>query len=231
MTILVHEIKRNKTSLIIWSSVVSFMLAICVLIYPQMAESMKEMNDMFANMGALSDAFGMASLDLGEFTDYFSIECGEMLGLGGALFAAIIGINALSKEEKDKSADFLLTHPISRVSVVTQKYISLLFQITILNLSAIISTLLCMFIIGERGDFTKLALIFISYFILQIEITSLCFGISAFLKGNGIGIGLGASIMFYFINLISNISSDIEFLKYFTPFAYTDGAYKKTRLY
>ena len=30
--------------------------------------------------------------------------------------------------------------------------------------------------------------------------------------------------MMYFLNLISNITESAEFLKYFTPFAYTDGA-------
>ena len=30
--------------------------------------------------------------------------------------------------------------------------------------------------------------------------------------------------MMYFLNLISNITESAEFLKYLTPFAYTDGA-------
>ena len=67
MTLLLHELKRNKLSLIIWSAAVAFMLGVCVLIYPEMAEQMKEMSDMFANMGALSDAFGLDQLGFKDF--------------------------------------------------------------------------------------------------------------------------------------------------------------------
>ncbi|MER2128192.1 ABC transporter permease subunit [Solibacillus sp.] len=37
-----------------------------------------------------------------------------MLGLGGGFFAALLGISALADEEKNRTAEFLLTHPISR---------------------------------------------------------------------------------------------------------------------
>ena len=67
MTIFFHELKRNKISLIIWSSVLSFMLAVCIIIYPEMASQMNEMTDLFANMGAFTEAFGMYNLNFGEF--------------------------------------------------------------------------------------------------------------------------------------------------------------------
>ena len=38
------------------------------------------------------------------------------------------------------------------------------------------------------------------------------------------GIGLGLAIALYFMNIIANLSSKAEFLKYITPFGYTDGA-------
>ena len=34
MTILKHELKRGKAALLIWAAAISFMLAICVVIYP-----------------------------------------------------------------------------------------------------------------------------------------------------------------------------------------------------
>ena len=58
---------------------------------------------------------------------------------------------------------------------------------------------------------------------MQLEIACITFGISAFVKGNGIGIGLGIAVVSYFMNIISNLDDSIEFLKYITPFGYTDG--------
>ena len=64
----------------------------------------------------------------------------------------------------------------------------------------------------------------LAYFFLQVELAGICFGISAFLRRGSIGIGLGIATMMYFLNLIANITESAEFLKYITPFGYTEGA-------
>ena len=65
---------------------------------------------------------------------FSAVECGNVLGLGGAFFAALCAVGILSKEEKDKTAEFLLTHPVSRKRVVTEKLIAVLIQITAMNI-------------------------------------------------------------------------------------------------
>ena len=119
MTLFLHELRTNRLAIIIWSGVISFMLGVCIVIYPEMAPQMTEMTDMFADMGSFTSAFGMDQLNIGEFKGYFVIECGNVLGLGGAFFAAILGISALAKEERDGTAEFLLTHPITRRRVIS----------------------------------------------------------------------------------------------------------------
>ena len=74
MTLFTHELKRNSIALLIWTYAISFMLGICVIIYPEMSSQMGEISDMFANMGAFSDAFGMDQLNFGEFMGYFAID-------------------------------------------------------------------------------------------------------------------------------------------------------------
>jgi len=224
MTLLLHEIKRNRLSLIIWSMAISFMLGICILIYPEMKSEMQEVTDIFANMGSFTDAFGMNQVSFGEFKGYFAVECGNVLGLGGAFFAALAGISALSKEEKEHTAEFLLTHPLTRTKIITEKLASVYAQIIVLNVIVAAVSLAGMAIIGESGDAMTIFLLFLSYFVLQIEISSLAFGISAFVKNGGLGIGLGMAFIFYFLNIVSNLAKEAEFLKYVTPFAYADGS-------
>ena len=224
MTLFLHELKRGKLSLIIWSAAVSFMLGICVIIYPEMAKEMGEISDMFANMGAFSDAFGMDQLNFGEFMGYFAIEIGNNLGLGGSIFAAILGISALSKEEQGRTAEFLLAHPVSRTKVITSKLLSTISQILIFNIAVMSVTFISTVAIIESFDFGKMMLLFLANLILQIEIASICFGISAFLRRGGLGIGIGIAFGFYFLNILSNLSEDAEIIKYVTPFGYTDGS-------
>ena len=58
---------------------------------------------------------------------------------------------------------------------------------------------------------------------MQIEITCVMFGVSAFLRGNGLGIGLGTAFVLYFVNILANITDDAKILRYITPFSYADG--------
>ena len=224
MTIFIHEMKRNKWSLIIWTAVISFMLGICVIIYPEMSAQMSDISQMFADMGSFSAAFGMDQINFGEFIGFFGVECGNVLGLGGAFFAAIIGVSVLAKEEKEHTAEFLLTQPISRTRIISEKLCAVFAQIIILNVVVAGVTALTVFAIGEEINVKTLALLLFAYFILQIEITLITFGISAFIRRGGLGIGLGIAVMFYFINIVANLTDKAKFLKYITPFGYTDGA-------
>lgn len=200
------------------------MMGICVLIYPQMGDRMDEIGAVFAQMGGFSQAFGMDRLNFGEFLGFFSIECGNMLGLGGAFFAALCGISALSKEEREHTAEFLLTHPISRARVVTEKLLAAVTELVILNLSMVIITAITMLAAGVTTDNYTLALLFIAYFIMQLEILAVTFALSAFSRRGGLGLGLGLAAIFYFLNILSNLIENTEFLKYITPFGYTEGA-------
>lgn len=224
MTLLKHELKQGRNTLLIWTGIIGFMLAICIFVYPEMEDQMGDISGMFADMGSFSAAFGMDRINFGEFLGFFGVECGNVLGLGGAFFAALLGISALAKEEKEQTAEFLLTHPISRRRIVLQKFCAVLLQIVILNTVIIGITALSISIIGETPDVKTLALLFLAYFILQVETASICFGISAFINGNGMGMGLGIATCFYFLNIIANLTEQAEFLKYITPFGYTEGA-------
>ena len=178
MTVFLHEIRSNKIALLIWSAVISFMLGVCVIIYPEMSSQMGNISEMMSQMGSFSDAFGMDQLNFGEFMGYFGIECGNVLGLGGAMFAAILGASMLSKEENGHTAEFLLTHPLSRARIMTEKLFAAFAQVCIMNVAVIAITTACILAINVDADAATLALMFLAYFILQIEIVAITFGLS-----------------------------------------------------
>ena len=221
-TLFLHEIKRNKISLIVWSYALAFMLGVCVFIYPEMQSQMGEITEMFADMGSFSDAFGLDQLNFGEFMGYFSVECGNTLGIGGAMLAAIVGIGALSKEERDHTAEMLLTLPVSRNRIVTEKLLFATFHVFLVNAIVTVVCLLGALAISAEANYWKMLLIFLVYFIVQIEIMAITFCISAFIRKGGLGIGIGISFGFYFISIFANLSEEVEFVKYITPFAIAD---------
>ena len=224
MTIIKHELRRGKISFFIWTGILSFMLAVCVFLYPEMKSQMGEINEMFSSMGSFTSAFGMDQLNFGNSIGSYAVECGNVLGLGGAFFAALCAVGILSKEEKDKTAEFLLSHPISRVRIITEKLIAVLIQIAAMNIFVFSLCICSTAVVGESIPWQEMILLHLAYLILQLEIAGICFGISAFLKKGSIGIGLGIAALLYLINIIANITESAEFLKYITPFGYCEGA-------
>ena len=224
MTLVKHELKQGKTAFLIWTLSIGFLLAVCIFLFPEMKGQMDGISETFASMGSFTAAFGMDRLDFGTLIGYYAIECGNVLGLGGAFYAALCAVGILSKEEKDKTAEFLLAHPVSRVTVITEKLVAVLIQITALNLIIYALSVGSMAAIGEPIPWKEVTLLHLAYYLLQIELAAVCFGISAFLRKGSAGVGLGIAAMLYFLNLIANIARIAEFLKYITPFAYCEGA-------
>ncbi|MBQ7172030.1 MAG: ABC transporter permease subunit [Clostridia bacterium] len=223
MTLFFHEIRRDAAKLAVWTAVIAALLFVSIIIYPQMTAELEEMGDLFSGMGEFSAAFNMDKINFGEFPGYFAVECGNVLGLGGAFFAALLGVAALAGEERDRTAEFLLTHPVSRASVVAQKLFAVLAKILILNLVVALVSVFGALAIGEKADAGLFSRIFLGYFLLQTQIACVLFGVSAFLSGGGLGLGLGAAFVLYFFNILANLTDDAAFLRYLTPFSYADG--------
>ena len=224
MTLFIHELKRNFLSFMIWTLSIGSMIFLCMLLFPEMKESMTDVNDMFANMGGFTAAFGMDQVNFGEVMGFYAIECGNILGIGAGFFAALLGISILSKEEKDRTAEFLLTHPISRSSVVFQKLMAVLFQLVVMNALLMALSAVSFPIIGEEMAVKEFLLLHLAFFIMQVQIAAICFGISAFIRQSGLGVGIGLAALLYFLNIVANISDQAHFLKYATPFAYADAS-------
>ena len=219
-----HELKRGRIAWIIWTAAISFMLAVCIFLFPEMMSQTETINEMFSSMGSFTAAFGMDKINFGTLIGYFAIECGNVLGMGGAFFAAMLGASMLCKEEKEHTAEFLLTHPVPRTRVVLEKLLAVYAQIAALNTAVFLVSVGSVAAIGEPVPWQEVALLFAAYFLLQIEIGSVCFGISAFINRGGAGIGIGVAALAYFWNIIGNITDAAKFLKYVTPFGYCEGA-------
>ncbi len=224
MTLLKHELRQSRTALFIWLSAIGGLLMVCMFLYPEMRGEMDQMGEIFSSMGAFTAAFGMDRLNFGTFFGFYAIECGNILGLGGALFAGMTAASVLSKEEQEGTGEFLLTHPVSRTRVAAEKLGSVLVQLLILNIAIYLLAIGSALVIGEEILWKELTLLHLSYFFLQIELAGLSFGLSSIMRRGSLGAGLGVAAGAYFLSLIANISEGAKWLRYVTPFAYASGA-------
>lgn len=224
MTLVRHELRQGRRSFLIWTAAIGFLLVICVFLFPDMKKQMDGVDDLFSSMGSFTAAFGMDRLNFGTFAGFYGVECGNILGLGGAFYASLCAAGMLSKEERDRTAEYLLTHPVSRTRIITEKLTAVLLQIVVMNLIVYVLSICSIFFIGETVLWKEINLLHFAYFILQVELAAICFGISAFMRRGSAGVGLGIAVMMYVLNLVANISETAGFLKYITPFAYAESA-------
>ena len=224
MTITKHELRQGRTSFWIWTASIGFLLAVCVLLFPEIKGEMDGFGEVFASMGSFTAAFGMDRLNFGTLSGFYAIECGNVLGLGGAFFASLCAAAMLSKEEKGRTAEFLLSHPVSRARIVTEKLLAVLAQIAVMNLLLYALSVGSIAAIGEEIPWRDLNLLHLAFALMQVELAGICFGISAFVRKGSAGAGIGIAAVMYFLNIIANISDSAEALKYVTPFGYCEGA-------
>ena len=116
-----------------------------------------------------------------------------------------------------RSDIFLKLEMIKKVLEVSILVISVFINVYAIAIGSVAA-------IGEEIPWQELSLLHLAYLLLQIEIAGICFGISAFLRRGGLGLGLGFAAIMYFLNIIANISDSAEFLKYITPFGYAEGS-------
>lgn len=224
MTLYKHEMKRNFKSLLIWTLCVGGLCFGCILLYTSLEDSLQNLADVYANMGAMSVAFGMDKMSLATLTGFYATEVGMMHGLGGAMFAAILGTSMVSKEEAGHTAEFLNVFPISRGRIVVEKYMALISNVFAFNLVCVVLYVSGFVMMGEDIMAKEMAYYHMAQFLMQAEIGTVCFMISAFSKRNLMGAGLGVAILMFAADMMCRIIPAIENVKYITPFYYSNGA-------
>ena len=224
MTILKHEVRSGLAGCILWSAVTGGLMALCVSMYPSMSGSMDDFSAMFANMGDFSAAFGLDKLEFGSVMGFYGTECGNILGLGGAFFAALTAMGLLAGEEGGHTAEFLLTHPVGRIRIAAEKLAALAAMILGLNLLCLACGAGTIWAIGEEADWGDLLRYHGALLVMQLEIGSICFGLPSLLRRGGLGLGMGLAAGLYFLGLAVNLDAGLEWLRFVTPYYYADAA-------
>lgn len=217
-----YEGKAGLKSFLIWVLFVGGMGLCCILLFKSMEESMAEMAENFASMGAFSEAFGMSTLSIATAKGFFATEVGTIHALGGSMFAASIATVILSKEEDGHMAEFTYTMPLSRGKVVVVKLLSVLASLVSFTLVCGIFYCLGFAFIGEEIPMKEMLCYLLSQLLMNLEIAAICVLISSVSKKNRLGVGIGIAMTLYLFDLIARVIPDLKDIIFLSPFAYAN---------
>lgn len=137
----------------------------------------------------------------------------------------MLGANIIAKEERDKTAEFLMVKPVSRNRIITSKLLAALANVLILN---IVTLVLSVVIVGKYSGGERVAgdiiALMSGMLILQVLFLSAGAAIASANKNprNSASIASFMILTSFVLYIAADMSSKLEFLKYITPFKYFD---------
>jgi ABC-2 type transport system permease protein len=139
----------------------------------------------------------------------------------------MIGAEVISKEERDRTSEFLYPKPITRSKIVTEKLVAAVINITILNLVTTISSILTVAFYAKGFSNNNMILTLMAgLFIMQLIFFALGSVLAGLFKNPKLPSAAATAILLctYIIWVVVDLNSKLNFLKYLTPFKYFDAS-------
>jgi ABC-2 type transport system permease protein len=146
--------------------------------------------------------------------------------LCGAIQAMNLGTAIVSKEVRDRTADFLMTKPVSRIRIMTSKLMAAFSALVITNVVYLVLTILAAVTVVNAFNLKIFFMISLTMFFVQLIFMALGILVSV-LAGkikSVISVSLSTVFGFYILSSLGSFLGE-ERVRYLSPFRYFDTAY------
>lgn len=227
MNIVKRELKANLKSVVIWGVSIALLVTVWMIEYESFAGN-PAMDDFMAAMPQeMLAVLGMQDFTLGSLNGFIgSISLYLYLLLG--MQAVLLGSSIIAKEERDRTAEYLFTLPVSRRRVIVGKMVSAIINLGLLNLVTLLAMILSTVNYDKGEDYYRfIGITFIALFIIQMIFLSVGMLVSSVSKNHKKSGNISVSIVMitFLISSLINTVDRLDSLKYITPFKYFDTSY------
>lgn len=227
MNIYLHELRAYRKSTIIWTVSLIAVLVLFLSMFPSIAKDADEFKKLLEGYPEpVRKAIGLEMDQLFTILGFYSYSF-LYLSLCGAIQAMNLGTSIVSKEVREKTADFLLTKPVTRKQIMTSKLLAAITSLILTNIVFIIgASLMASQVATEDYSYQVFMLISFSLFMIQLIFLSLGLIISVIARKirSVLAVSLGTVFSFFIIAMLTAASGD-EAKRYLSPFKYFDTAY------
>src|SRR5665647_2107478 len=221
------EMRRNAFSLIVWMIVITLLISVTMSVYRTFMDNQSKIIGMMSLVpkGALQFK-GISNFnDLLSVLGFYAVNNVIYMMLLGSIFAIGLSSNILLKEEYNKTAEYLLTRPLTRSEVFLSKLAVLFLYIFLLNLVTDLAGFICIELV-KKGPFSINAFLILSLYTLLLNILFGAIGllISSLIKRAKpiTTFSIGLVLIFYFIYSISKITESAAKIGYLSPFRFAN---------
>ncbi|AIO18538.1 ABC-2 family transporter protein [Candidatus Izimaplasma bacterium HR1] len=221
MNIIIRELKANFKAFLIWGLSLVGIYFIASIEFGAFAGDLA-IAEAMERFEALFTALGSASSDMTTAEGFLSI-LSIYIYLPLAIYSGLLGSGIISKEEKDRTAEYLFTLPISRKKVISYKLIVAIFYSVLINIIVILG---CYFAFSRFDPdpvfYTFLRNMSIGVLLTQLIFLSIGVALSSILRQYKLSgsITIALLISTFMLNILIGFVDELDFLKYFSPFNY-----------
>jgi len=227
VNLFLREIAANRKSTLIWAVSLSAIAILFTAMYPGFSKDVDALARVLEQFPeAIKAAFNLTAdtfLTVEGFYGYIL----SFAVLAAAIQAMNVGTGAISKEVAGKTADFLLSKPVTRTRVFGAKLLAGFAVIVVTSLVfAAVSYLAISAVAPGEADGGTVLLLASTLFLMQLVFLALgsLFGVVIPKIKSVIAVSLPTVFAFYIIGALGDVLGQDE-VRYVSPFRYFDPAY------
>ncbi len=222
------ELKLNFRSFLVWTLFLVGTQFMYFSVFPSFAGE----TGLFATKLQLLPAifkrlFGLDRMDFSDILHYFALQGQIFVFLIASLFGSRLACSIVCKEEQDKTAEFVLTRPITRKRYIFEKFLAVVVYVLLFDTVISLTNYVCFQSYKIKPFDTELMWrLFAAYWGVHFFMAGVGFIISIFTRKrtNADNQILFLTFGFYFLSVIPRITEKFRILSKFTPFGLFDPA-------
>lgn len=219
MHLTVFQVKINKKQIIGWSISIFAIMFLYMILFPSV-QDMAQIK-MEAMPEELMQFMGMEDFtEMSNYVSYFAMIY-NMILIAISIFATVLGAGIITKEEKNKTIEFLYSLEVSRMELYISKFLTAYIGVICVIMSAAIATIICGMVNGgETFVLMDVITIVKGTGVIPFVFMAIGFMIAGITsKVSGSSAGSVIVIISYVLGFLSTmVSEGLSWFKYLSPF-------------
>lgn len=213
-SVLSKTLRDYRRPMLFWTLGIGLIAVVEISIYPSVRKSAPQLQQYVETMpDAMKAMFGLQSMDYTSPAGYLNTELFSMIvPMVFAAFAMGAGSRGVAGEEDRKTLDLLLSTPISRKSLVAQKFVAMLADIALLVIALSLGLLAGGLLVSFDMDAGRVVAAGFNAGLLALVMGSIASFLGSWRGGRGFSLGVTGALLIGFF-LLQSMAQIVEWLR------------------
>ncbi len=222
--VLDFELQAWRGHIIGWALGAVLFISLYLSIYPAFSQDVDTLKQAFESMpAAMQQMMGIGMMDQFTFLGFLG-NVFPFISLVGGTMGALVGFAALTREQRSKTSEFLLTKPVSRSRIFVGKLLAgLLALLATAGLTFVISLVVARLVGAGDFDQIRFGMFWGSFLLIQLWLFAAGLFLSQTVRKirSPVAPALTLSFAMFMLSILGTILGDAT-MRWLTPYRFVD---------